>query len=196
MKKYLIIGIVLLVLAIGLTIYSNIKEKNINYTNIHEITNNGSKIEGAYVRLDATYIAGSITGDDNNSYYVIFGDGVQYIVYIKNSEADVINKYLLDNPDKSYKITGITKLIPTTMEENGKKFVKEWLDHTHNHETGEVEEGHTHNISTDDFYHYFGYVYIDTTIYENVTDKIITYVSGTIGILLLAFYFNSKYHLI
>ena len=194
MKKWLIIGLVLVIICISLTVYSNIKENNINYTSMHDIVDNEYKIEGIYASLDATYVAGSITGDDNYSYFVIFGDGSQYIIYMKNSEANKIMKYLLDNPDESYRITGITKLIPETTEENGKKFVKTWLDNNHNHEEG--EEDHTHEITTEEFYHYFGYVYMDTTIYNNFVDNIIIYITGITGITLLAFYFNSKYHLI
>ena len=69
MKKYLIIGIIFLAICFGVVIGAEIKEKNIQYTNLHDITNTGSKIEGVYVTIDATYVAGSITGDDNYSYF-------------------------------------------------------------------------------------------------------------------------------
>ena len=194
MKKYLIIGIVLLIICLGLTINKEIKESNINYVNMHEITGSGSKLEGVYVSLDATYVAGTITGNNDYSYYVMFGDGVQFIVYIKNSEAIKIQNYLLDNPDDSYKIHGITKIIPKSIEENGKKFVKEWLDNNHTHD--EHTENHSHEINTDEFYQYFGYVYFDTTIYENIINKIIIYVTGIMGSLFIIYWANKKYHFI
>ena len=190
MKKALIIGIVLISATIGLTIYSEFINKNVN---IHDITNKGLKKENEKVYLDATFIAGTITNDDKNSFYVIFGDGVQYIVYMNNNEASKINKYLLDNPDGSYKIEGITKLIPTSMEENGKKFVKEWLDNNHTH--GEENETHSHDITTDEFYHYFGYVYLDSTSHFDLI-KILIYVTGTVGLLFIISFINTKYHFI
>ena len=117
MKKSLIIGIILVVISFGLVIYNEFIDTPIN---IHELTNTGSKKENTKVYLDATFVAGTITGNNKKSYYVMFGDGVQYIVYIDNKEANKINKYLLDNPDNSYRIEGVTKLIPSDMEENGK----------------------------------------------------------------------------
>ena len=193
MKKYLIIGVILIGMCLCLTISTEIN-KNVNYTNIHDITNSGSKLEGVYVSLDTTYVAGSITGNDKYSYHVMFGDGVQYIVYMKNSEASKIRNFLLDNPTTSYKIYGITKIIPKSLEENGKKFVKEWLDNNHTHD--EKEENHTHEITTEEFYQYFGYVYFDSTIYENTINKIVIYVTGILGVLCVLNYINKKYHLL
>lgn len=189
MKKCLIIGIILLLISISLTIYEEFITPRVN---IHEITNTGSKKENAKVYLDTTFVAGTITGDDEKSFYVMFGDGVQYIVYMDNTKANKINKFLLDNPDDSYKIEGTTKLIPNTLEENGIKFVKEWLDHSHNHES--IEE-HSHEITIDEFYQYFGYVYLDTTNYSNIV-KIIIYITGIMSILFIISYVNTKYHLI
>lgn len=186
MKKSLIIGVILLIISIGLIIYSEL-----NKTNIHELTNSGMKIENKKVYLDATFVAGSITNDSNNGFYVIFGDGVQYIVYMKNTLANKINRYLLDNEEESYHIEGVTKLIPKDIEENGIKFVKEWLDHSHNHTN--VEE-HDHNITIDDFYHYFGYVYLDTNDFNYI--KIIFYVTSIMSILFIISYINTKYHLL
>ena len=189
MKKSLIIGIILVVISLGLVIYNEFINAPIN---IHELTNTGSKKENTKVYLDATFVAGTITGNDEKSYYVMFGDGVQYIVYIDNKEANKINKYLLDNPNDSYRINGVTKLIPSDMEENGKKFVKEWLDYSHNHEG--VEETHSHDITTDDFYQYFGYVYLDNSRSINII-KVVIYVTGIVGIIFIINYLNSKYHL-
>ena len=124
MKKSLVIGIISLLICFSLTIYGEF-DRGIN---IHEITNKGLKEENTKVYLDATFVAGSITGNNSESYYVMFGDGVQYIVHMNNKMANKINRYLLDNPESYYKIKGITKLIPETLEENGRKFVKEWLD--------------------------------------------------------------------
>ena len=184
MKKSLIIGIILLIASLGLIIYSEL-----NKTNIYEVTNSASKEENRRVYLDATFVAGTIT----DNYYVMFGDGVQYIVHIDDVKALEINRYLLDHEEDSYHIEGITKLIPEAMEENGKKFVKEWLDHSHNHT--EIEESHTHEISTEDFYHYFGYVYLDTVTGFNYL-KLIIYVTGILGVLIIINYFNTKYHFI
>ena len=194
MKKYLIIGITLLIGSLFLTINKELKEKNINYINIHDITGSGSKLEGVYVSLDSTFIAGTITGDKNNSFYVIFGDGVQYIVYINNKKAEDIRKFLLDNPEEKYQIFGITKKIPTTLEKNGMKFIHEWLDKNHTH--SEKEDSHSHDVTVEDFYQYFGYVYLDNTIYGKITDSIIICIMSVLGVLSLFFYVNNKYHLI
>ena len=194
MKKGLFIGIGLLVFCVGLTLRNEIVKNNIYYTNMHDITNSGTKLEGVYVSLDVTFVAGTITGNNNYSYYVMFADGVQFIVYMKNSDASKVQKYLLDNPESSYKIHGITKQIPNNLEENGKKFVKEWLDNNHTHDS--KEENHSHDITTDEFYHYFGYVFFDTTIYEDIIAKIIIYVTGITGVLLILNYVNRKYHLV
>lgn len=189
MKKSLIIGIILIIISLGIVIYNELVNKPVN---IYSITNTGSKKENVKVYLDATFIAGSVTSDSENGYYVIFGDGVQYIVYMNNKEASRINNYLMDNEEKSYHIIGTTKLIPSEMEENGKKFVKEWLDNNHNHE--EVTD-HSHDITTDDFYHYFGYVYMDANNGFNIVN-IIFYLTGILGILFIVNYLNTKYHLI
>ena len=189
MKKTLIIGIILLIISMGLFIYNEFIDNRIN---IYEITNSGTKKEGSKVYLDATFVAGTITNDKDNGYYVIFGDGVQYIVYMKHTEANKLNRYLLDNPDDSKRVVGVTKLINEDMEENGKKFVKEWLDNNHTHEV--VEENHTHDITTDDFYHYFGYVYVDTTEFNII--KLIIYITGITSILFIFYSVNTKYHFI
>ena len=191
MKKSLIIGIILIIICIGLTVYKDFINKPVNLKNI---TNTGLKEENKKVFLDATFVAGTITSYDDNSFYVMFGDGVQYIVYLSNKEANKINRYLLDNPDDSYHIEGITKLIPSEIEENGKKFVKEWLDNNHTHD-GSEEENHTHNITTEEFYHYFGYVYLDNT-YNLSIMAIIIYLTGIMGALLVVNYINTKYHLL
>lgn len=185
MKKYLIIGLILVIISFGLVIYSEFINKSIN---IYEITNSGLKEENKNVYLNATFVAGRIA----DNYYVIFGDGVQYIVYVSDKEADKINNYLLDNPESSYKIEGITKLIPHTLEEKGKKFVREWLDANHHHEV--EDENHSHDISTDEFYHYFGYVYLESTNINIIT--IVIYVTGIMGLLSIAYYINTKYKFI
>jgi hypothetical protein len=190
MKKWLIIGIILLICSLGLFIYDAFIDKPVN---MYEITNKGLKDIDKKVYIDATFVAGTITGNNDKSYYVMFGDGVQYIIYIDNKEANKINRYLLDNPDSSYRIEGVTKLIPESMEENGKKFVKEWLDHSHNH-TDEVEE-HSHDITTDEFYHYFGYVYLDVVDSFNFV-RLFIYLTGITGILFIINYLNTKYHFI
>ena len=190
MKKTLIIGIILLVITLGLIIYNEFIKP---VPNIYTITNSGSKVDNAKVYLNATFVAGTITSNDNYSYYVMFGDGVQYIVYMDDVRASKINRYLLDNPESSYKIEGTTKLIPNAMVENGKTFVKEWLDKNHAHE--EEPKDHTHDISTDDFYHYFGYVYLDTTNNFSIINVFI-YITGIIGLLFVLYFVNNKYNFI
>ena len=69
MKKYLIIGIVLLICGIGFAIFDEYLK---NTHDIHDIINSGSKEEGTYAYLDATYIAGTINSEDENSYFVIY----------------------------------------------------------------------------------------------------------------------------
>lgn len=189
MKKNLIIGIILSIISLGLVIYNEFIDK---IPNMFSFTNTASKKENKKAYIDATFVAGSITGNDDKSYYVMFGDGVQYIVYIDNKEAYKINRHLLDNPDDSYRIEGVTKLIPSSIEENGKKFVNEWLNHSHNH-TGD-EEDHSHDITTDEFYHYFGYVYLDVeNSFSLIT--IVIYLTGITGILFIFNYINTRYHL-
>ena len=191
MKKYLIIGIVFLVVSLGLTIYNEFINTPVN---LYSLTNSASKEEDKKAYIDATFVAGTITGNNDKSFYVMFGDGVQYIVYVDNKLANKVNTYLLDNPDDSYHIEGVSKLIPESIVENGKKFVKEWLDNNHTHGE-EVEENHTHDITTDDFYHYFGYVYLDTTSSISII-KITIYLTGIVGVLLIIHHFNTKYHFI
>ena len=184
MKK-IIIGVCLLVICIGLTVYSEIKQ-NTNYqTNIHDITNSGSSTENVKVYLNATLIAGTLKDD----YYVVFGDEVQYIVHMDSKLASSINKYLLDHPDDSYQITGVTKIIPNDFESLGMKFIENWLDLNHDH-------SHSHEITKDEFYHYFGHVYLDSMISDNIVIKIAIYVTGTIGILLIFSEVLKKYKLL
>ena len=80
------------------------------------------------------------------------------------------------------------------MEENGKKFVKEWLDNNHTHD-GSEEENHTHVINTEQFYQYFGYVYLDTTTSFSFI-KLIIYLTGIFGVLSIIYYLNTRYHFI
>ena len=190
MKK-LIIGSILIFFTISFIIYNELVIPKGYNTNIHEITNSGSKTQNVKVYLDATFIAGTIKNDDNNGFYVVFGDGVQYIVYMSNREAFKINKYLLANPDKSYKIVGITKEIPEDLETSGIKFINKWLDQNHNHE---IEE-HSHDIKEDEFYQYFGYVYLDNSIKKNLITIFIAII-GITGLLLVLSYINKKYDIL
>lgn len=175
MKKRLLIGVIFLVICISLIIYNELDSKRQYKTNIHDVTNSASKEENISVYLEATFIAGSVKSN-KDTFYVIFGDGVQYLVKIDDKKAIEINNYLLDNPTKSYKIVGVTKLIPSEIEENGIKFVNNYLNSLHDHE---------HNITKDDFYHYFGYVYLDTYVDNNVLLIIIISITGVIGVILL-----------
>ena len=185
MKKSLIIGLVLVFICIGLTIYNEFINARVN---INTITNKGLKEENTKVYLDATFIAGSIKYD-NKDYYVIFGDGVQYLVLIEEKEALKINNYLMDNTEDSYRIIGTTKLIPEGILESGKKFVNNWLDNNHTH-----EEEHSHNITDTEFYKYFGYVYLETTDFELI--KIFIYITGITGTIFIISYINTKFHFI
>ena len=175
MKKRMIIGIIFLGICLSLIVYNELKNKY--NTNIHDVTNSASEEENIKVYLDATFVAGAIEYNNEN-YYVIFGDGVQYFVKISDKKASEISKYLLDNPEKTYKIVGITKTIPRKMEENGIKFVNYYLNALHS------DEGFEHSITLDEFYHYFGYVYLDATT-NNVFIIILISLTGVIGVLFI-----------
>ena len=187
MKKRLLIGVIFLISSISLIIYYELKDRNLYNTNIHDITNSASKEENIPVYLNATFIAGSIKAG-NNEYFVIFGDGVQYLVKIDSKKILEINKYLMDNPEENYKIVGITKLIPLECEESGIKFVNNYLNSTHG-------EDHEHNITKDDFYHYFGYVYLDTVSKSN-TIIVFIILTGITGLLLVMNYVFKKVDLL
>lgn len=189
MKKSLIIGIILIILSLGLIIYHEFIDVPIN---INEITNKGLKEENKKVYLNATFVAGKIVGEIDTGFYVMFGDGVQYIVNISHDKANKINKYLLDNPEESYRIEGITKLIQPGLEEDGINFTNNWLNTTHTHE---IEEEHDHDITRDEFYHYYGYVYLDNTINFDII-KLFIYITSIIGIVLILNFINTKYHFI
>lgn len=190
MKK-LVIGIILLIMGIGLVIYN---EYNENLNNIHDIVNSASKEEGIYAYLDATYIGGMIETSEDNSYYVVFGDGFQYIVYMNNNEAIKLNKYLLDNPESNKRIYGVTKKIPNEYILDGIKFANTWLDNNHTHE--DEGENVKHDITEEQFYEYFGYVYLDNTIKSNIMIEIFIYVICMMGVCFILSYINTKYHLI
>ena len=186
MKKYLIIGICLIIVSVSLVIYNEIKNKPVN---IYSLTNTASKKENVNVYLNASFIAGSIK-HNNQNYYVIFGDSVQYLVLIDDHKASEINKYLLDNPTNTKRIEGITKLIPRDIVGNGIKFIDNYLDSMHNH-----NEEHVHNITEDDFNQYFGFVYLDTNVSMNII-IIIAILSGIMGTLLTINYLNRKFNLL
>lgn len=197
-NKKLILGIILVIVAISLFY---IKEKKVSYidnnrVNIYNITSSGSKMEQVDAYLEATYIAGVVAINKNSqqcAYYAVFNNGVQHIVYMKNDDAKKINAFLLDHPDKSYRINGSTKMISKEMEEYGKQFVKEWLDNNHGH--SEEVHDHTHEITTEDFYQYFGYIYLDATINSNSYYQWLTIISVVIflcGFTLLGYLLYEK----
>ena len=170
--------ILFLVIGLGMIIYYGIKNNNLekNRINIHDITSSGAKSQNVNVYLNASYLAGNIANyenDNKNSFYVVFGDDVQYLVYMKNNLAKKINNYLLDNPTNTYKIVGVTKKIPSSLEKYGRDFVKKWLDTNHHHE--ETDDTHSHEITVDEFYEYFGYVYLDNTSSDSI--RYILYIS-------------------
>ena len=194
MRKHFIIGILFIITCLGLIIYNDARINKINrqLVNLHSITNTGKKEEGTLVYLNTTFLGGNIMED----YYVFFGDGVQYIVKMNEKEADRINDYLMDNPSNYYKILGETKLIPNTLEEPGKKFVKKWMDTNHDHHDID-EEAHSHEITTEEFYQYFGYVYLDYgNIYSNSLIKLLIGLTGIIGILFVFKGINQKYDIL
>ena len=192
MKKSLIIGSISIIICLILLGYYENKNNKIenNRINIHNITGNGAKSENVNVYLNSSFIAGNIANykeDNKNSFYVVFGDDVQYLVYMPNNYAKKINNYLLDNPEKTYRIVGVTKTISSEMEEYGKNFVKNWLDNNHHHEENET---HSHEISKEEFYEYFGYVYLDNVAYSNSNLLVIKYISCVVGIIGIVFLFN------
>ena len=91
MKKSLYFGIFLLLICISLIIYNELSNKNLYQTNIYNVTNSASKEENVKVYLKATFVAGSINYNNEN-YYVIFGDGVQYLVKIDDEKAYKIHQ--------------------------------------------------------------------------------------------------------
>ena len=113
---------------------------------------------------------------------------------MSNKDANKINRYLLDRPNDSYRIKGVTKAIPNELVDNGKKFVNEWLNTNHNHEKDEDPD--SHDITTDDFYHYFGYVYLDNIVDNNLLIKIIIYMTGITGSLIIISLIFRKYSII
>ncbi len=189
MKKSFIIGIILIILGFSLLIVNTyLKNKN----DIHNVVESKTKEENIPVYLDATYVAGTITSEEGNSYYVIFGNGYQYIVYMNDENAIKLSKYLLDNPDDSKRIYGVTKEFPSKYVSNGIKFANTWLDNNHTHEE-DGEDNHVHDITEEQFYEYFGYVYIDNTTRPNIIIDIIIYLIFIIGILFIFYYVNKRY---
>ena len=162
-NRIVITIIMLLIIILCLLLfYRNKKSDELFYTNIYSITNSGAKEENIKAYIDATYIDKALANyktKSNFSFYVVFDGKVQYLVYMKNSDAKKIRNYLLDHPDETYRIIGETKVMPSGIEEDGIKFIKEWVDLKHHH-----EEEHSHDIQADDFYNYFGYVYLDNSI--------------------------------
>lgn len=158
--------IILLLVAFLLGIYREVlvQKDNQKRVDIQSITKSGAKAFNVDVFLNASFVGGKIANykkDNQRSFYCIFGDDVQYIVYMENSLAININEYLLANPNETKRIIGVTKEIPTSLEAYGKDFVKQWLDNNHEHESGDE---HNHVITSEDFYQYFGYVYLDATV--------------------------------
>ena len=192
-KPLVIMGIVLLIIASAGIFY---KEKQIDFINqnridIYDITKSGSTASSVDVYVDASYIDGPVATYENkeeHSFFVVFDKGVQHLLYIKNTDAKEIRNFLLDNPDKTYKIMGVTKSIPTGIEEYGKKFVKEWLDNNHNH--SETEGNHSHDITNEEFYEYFGKVYLDATVNGESYYKVITiiiWITGLFGVTIIVY---------
>ena len=194
-NKELLIGIVFIIIFLGLGIYREIEVANENRVNIYDITSSGGKGEGVKVYLDASYVGGVIANykeNDKESFYAIFDSSVQHIVYMKNSDAKRINDYLLDYPKKTYRIIGITRKMPSNIIPYAKEFTKNWLDINHNHDKN---ENHSHEINDEEFYEYYGYVYLDATTskYQDVLAlNIIFYVTGIIGSVILFDYFYRK----
>ena len=176
-KNIVLVGIILILIGIGLFVYREMAYQKLDAKriNIHDITGSGAKIEKANVYLNASFIANplaKIQSDEKNSYYVVFGDDVQYIVYLNNKKASEISNYLLDNPTSTYKIVGKTKFIKEDLESYGIEFVKKWLDANHDHT--DIKEEHSHEITKEEFYEYFGYVYLDATISKYSDFKVLT----------------------
>lgn len=198
-KNNILVGTVLIIISIGLCIYREFSYQQLSdkRISIHDITNSGAKEEDVNAYLNASFIADALASrqnDKENSFYVIFGDDVQYIVYLNNNDAKRINEYLLDNPNSFYRIVGKTKVIPKDLESYGRDFIKKWLDANHNHAS--LSEDHSHEISSAEFYEYFGYIYLDTTISkysEFKTLSTIMYISVGIGLTIILSKIYVKY---
>ena len=166
-NKKIIIGIIMIIIGILFLVFREEKYNSEKRTNIFDITSSGAKAYNVKSYIKASYISSILANyRDNKKYgfYVVFDEGVQHIVYLKNDIAEKINTYLMNNPEKTYIINGITKKMPNDIYPYAKDFVKEWLDMYHDHE--ELEDSHSHEIDEKKFYEYFGYIYLDTTVYK------------------------------
>lgn len=192
MKKFLIIGIILILLS-GLSLFFYLNKNGMikkNSTRLYEITGNGAKTSDVNAYIDASYIVTNIANykkDEKNSFYVIFADNVQFIVYLSNSDAKKINNYLLDNPDKTYRIYGITKKMPSDIKEYGKVFLKTYLDNNHVH-----EEKKEHNVTDEDFDKYFGFVYLNCQEKNYQIYYYLTFILEIFGIVMILDYIYLK----
>lgn len=186
-KRILIISIILILISALLILYREYKIRKLdkNRVELFSITNSGAKATDINAYINATYIEGPIASyknKDKYGFYVIFDGNVQYLAYMKNSDVKKINRFLIDNPDKTKKIVGETKMLPSDIADYGKEFVKNWLDTNHHHE--EIIENHSHDITDEEFYQYFGYIYLDTTISAFKTLTIVIYIFSLLGIML------------
>ena len=198
--KFLLIGLLFTVgsLFCGYLREEKAKEVDKGRINIHEITNSGAKASDVSVLVNASFIAGPLAtyeNNDSNSFFVVFDSNKQYIVYLNNQDAKEKYDYLIDHPDETITINGVTKLIPETMEEYGKVFVKDWLDNVHNHNEEEKVD-HTHDITTEEFYEYFGYVYVDATISRYSNYQFINILIIILAFLGLGFLITRIYNLV
>lgn len=191
MKKNLIIGVVLGILAIVFFVIGDKVEENNtkNAKDLHSIIiSNDENKDNVLSYIDAKRIPLRFAGyDDTTDAYYLINDGKYlYIAYM--SEEDYKNVYDEDNMDDVIRITGVTKL--TT------KDVKSLAVDAYNDLYTDEED----QISIADFDDYFGTVYLDMT--KDATDTagfeyllgIILLVSGIVvfivGILRIVTYKN------
>ena len=185
MKKVIITGISLIILSLIFLFVFWRKEDNLHKQSIrlYEITSKGALKEKVNAYIEASYIVTNIANykeDQKNSFFVIFADNVQYLVYMKNKDAKKINDYLLNNPNKTYRLYGVTKKITDDIKEYGKSFLKTYLDNNHQHEK---EEENNHVVTNDDFDHYFGYVYLDCLGKKNTIYCYLSIIIGLSGVI-------------
>lgn len=191
MKKNLIIGVVLGILAIVFfVIGGKVEENNIkNAKDLHSIIiSKDENKDGVLSYIDAKRVPLKFAGyDDTTDAYYLISDG-EYLYIIYMSEEEYKKVYNEDNMDDVIRITGVTEL--TT------KDVKSLAIDAYNDLYTDKED----QISIADFDDYFGTVYLnmtkdatDTAGFEYLLGAILL-VSGTVvfivGILRIVTYKN------
>lgn len=153
MKKHLIIGIVLLLIAIGFAAYhrQEVQKANQNIMDLNSIIigkDQEKDYKKAYLNAQSVPYQFAVYDDTKDSYYIVLDSQYMYIVYMSPSDFNKLNKEEIK--EKPIRIEGITKT-PT-------KDVKQLAINAYNQGLEESEK-----LSLADFNNYFGEVYLDMT---------------------------------